>query len=143
MVWNREDMKDIVSETALLAYERFDTIRQRQALLSFLFTIASRIIYKYNSKKKFIYDTSFNHHETIADTSADAQTKLEAKELFQALNTLPHKQREALVMFEISGFSLTEIQVIQGDSLSAVKSRLARGRETLKKMFEEKTVPVI
>jgi len=40
----REELaKDLISETILKAYEHFDRVRERQAFLSYLFTIAVRI----------------------------------------------------------------------------------------------------
>jgi RNA polymerase sigma-70 factor (ECF subfamily) len=41
------------------------------------------------------------------------------------------EQREAIILFEIAGFSIKEIVVIQNASESAVKQRLKRGREKL------------
>ena len=51
--------------------------------------------------------------------------------LHQALALLPDAQREAVILFEISGFNLKEVAEIQEASLSAVKQRLKRGRERL------------
>lgn len=39
--------------------------------------------------------------------------------------------KETVILFEISGLSLEEIKKIQGGTISGVKSRLKRGRETL------------
>lgn len=141
MVYNREDVKDIVAETMLVAYEKFETIRHKDALLSYLFTVSSRLVYKLQDKKKQIY-TAFDPEqaEQVSDDHAGADSKVQLKELYNALDQLPLKQKEAIVLFEISGLSLAEIQQIQGDSLSAVKSRIARARESLKKILEEEIV---
>jgi hypothetical protein len=40
------------------------------------------------------------------------------------------------VMFEVDGYPIEEIAAMQGVSLSAVKSRLARGRERLRRHYE-------
>jgi RNA polymerase sigma-70 factor (ECF subfamily) len=55
--------------------------------------------------------------------------------LYSALNKLKEKYREAIVLFEISGFTLDEIRDVQGGTLSGVKSRLKRGREMLEKIM--------
>jgi len=49
-----------------------------------------------------------------------------------ALATLPAVQREAVVLFEIEGWQVDEIAELQRVSISAVKSRLARGRARLR-----------
>jgi len=51
--------------------------------------------------------------------------------LYKALAMLPEEQRECLVLFEITGFSIKEIMVIQNSSESAIKQRLKRGRAKL------------
>jgi DNA-directed RNA polymerase specialized sigma24 family protein len=53
--------------------------------------------------------------------------------LLEALYSLTEKERAAILLFELGGFSLIEIQQIQGEkSLSAIKSRLSRTREKLR-----------
>ena len=51
--------------------------------------------------------------------------------LYKALSRLPEQQREAILLFEISGFSIKEIAVLQESSESAIKQRLSRGRQQL------------
>ena len=65
-------------------------------------------------------------HELPPDLSPDVDL------LYDYLDRLPHKYREAFLLFEFSGFSLKEIQKLQGGSLSGVKSRLTRAREQLR-----------
>jgi RNA polymerase sigma-70 factor (ECF subfamily) len=62
--------------------------------------------------------------------------KTEMKEFYSELNKMPTKQKEAIVLFEISGLSLNEIHQIQGGSLSGVKSRIGRGRQHLEQKLE-------
>ena len=63
-------------------------------------------------------------------------TNLLNKVLYKALNTLPTNQKEALILFEISGFSIKEVCEIQKSSESAVKQRLKRGRVALADYFK-------
>jgi hypothetical protein len=50
--------------------------------------------------------------------------------------TGPPEAREAIVLFELDGFTLEEIAEVQRASLSAIKSRLARSREKLARYYE-------
>jgi len=50
---------------------------------------------------------------------------------------LPDKQREAIVLFELSGFSIEEIRELQGGTISGVKMRLKRGRNQLRLWLED------
>jgi len=58
------------------------------------------------------------------------------------LERLPIREREAIVLFEITGLSIKEIQEIQGGTLSGVKSRMARARNRLKGMLVESELAV-
>jgi RNA polymerase sigma-70 factor (ECF subfamily) len=136
MVWNKEEVKDVIGETLLRTYENFENVRKKEALLSYMFTVAKRLIYKNTSSRTVTLDIPDN----IIDHAASAESKTELKELYSALKELPEKQREAVTLFELSGFSLLEIQQIQGDTLSAVKSRIARGREKLGELLEKENV---
>ena len=133
---NREDAKDIISETVLKAYENFEKIYKPESFMYYLFRIASNTIHSRNRKRKFWEDLDQHHSENIPDEAGDVIAKTEMKEFYAELNKMPSKQKEAIVLFEISGLSLNEIQQIQGGSLSGVKSRIGRGRQHLEQKLE-------
>ncbi len=54
----------------------------------------------------------------------------------QALTRLPVAQREAIVLFEIEGWQVEDIAALQQVSVSAVKSRLSRGRAHLRQLYD-------
>jgi RNA polymerase sigma-70 factor (ECF subfamily) len=51
----------------------------------------------------------------------------------RAVAALPALQREALILFEYEGLSLEEIAEVAGADVGAVKARLHRARETLRR----------
>ena len=133
---NREDAKDIISETVLKAYENFEKIHKPESFLYYLFRIASNAIRSKERRKKFWGVLDHNHSNNIPDEAGDVIAKTEMKEFYAELNRLPSKQKEAIVLFEISGLTLNEIHEIQGGSLSGVKSRIGRGRQQLEQKLE-------
>lgn len=129
---NVADAKDLMSETVLKAYEAFERLRNQDVFLYFLFGIACNIQRNRNRRKKFVGEYSEQVANNIHDKGAAPDAGADLHILYEALNRLPPKQCEALVLYEISGFSLKEIQEMQGEqSLSAIKSRVARAREKL------------
>lgn len=60
------------------------------------------------------------------------ESSYDLDQLIFALDRLPARERESIVLFELSGLSLKEIQEIQGGTLSGVKSRMSRARAKLK-----------
>ena len=131
MTHDRESARDLAAETILIALEKFHTLQNKKAFLSFLLTIASRL----HKKKQWRLRIWSNYNENSALEKADAGTQPDTSAdvtiLYQALTRLSAAQREAIVLFEINGLSLEEIQMIQGGSLSGIKSRVARARQKL------------
>jgi len=137
MVWHREDARDIIAETVLKAYESFDKLRNRESFLYFLFGIASRLSKRRGRRNRLWAPFNNEQAENIIDHSANRTCQADIDMLYKAMAKLPEKQREAVSLFDISGFSLAEIQQIQGDSLSAVKSRVTRGRQALAQILNK------
>ena len=59
-----------------------------------------------------------------------------AERASRALASLPAVQREAVVLFEVEGYSIEEIAAWQKASVPAVKARLQRGRARLRRHYE-------
>ena len=53
----------------------------------------------------------------------------------EAIFSLPQLQREALILFEYEGLSLSEVAEIAGTDVGAVKARLYRAREGLRRIL--------
>lgn len=75
--------------------------------------------------------------EADGETAADSLDNLLAAErsemVAHAISALPPHQREALVLFEYHEMSIEEIAQIAGIETGAVKARLHRARETLRR----------
>ena len=135
MTRDAEEARDLVAETLLRAYESFGRLKSPEAFLSYLFSIASREAGRRRRRARWFgsYDQQAAESIEWGGTPPDIGPDLEL--LHRALAKLPHQQREAVVLFEISGFSLREIQEIQGGTLSGVKVRIHRGRKRLARLL--------
>jgi len=123
--------EDLMNESLLVAYKKTDDIRNENAFLSFLIGISIRILANARRKKKADTvwdDTIFNNYR---DPNEYIEKQFEIELLHKALARLPDKQREAIILFEITGFSIKEIMQIQESGESAVKQRLIRARKAL------------
>jgi len=133
------EYEDLINETILRAYSSFESLKNKKAFLGFLFGIASNIIKNSLRRKDFIsYKAEYNSN--IEDVSYSLERKHDIELLYKALNQLPEKTKEAIILFEISGFSIKEISEIQDSSNSAIKQRLKRGRESLSTILGVKDV---
>lgn len=141
MCRNTHDAKDIISETILRALESFHKLRDEKAFKSYLFTIASRH-YRKSKIKLSIFSNIDNEFEIeIPDNTNSTDKQYDVEFLYLMLDKLPTEQKEALILFEISGYKVSEIAVIQKSNESTVKSRLKRGREKLIELMNEKKTP--
>ncbi len=138
-----DEARDLMGETVLVAYEKFEGLRNHDTFLYFLFGIALNLVRKKRRKEhlfKFFRQTNDFSALIIQQEGPEAVDHIL---LNKALDHLSAEQREAIVLFEISGFSLEEISKIQDSGLSAVKQRLFRGREKLRKLLGDKESSVI
>jgi RNA polymerase sigma-70 factor (ECF subfamily) len=128
-----EAARDLMAETVAIAWEHFESLRDDDAFKRYLFRIAVRL----NSRRRQLsarqvpIDTALSERLSFEDQSAERA--VEVSLLYGAIAKLPEKQRETILLFEIGGLSLKEVREVQGGTLSGVKSRLERGRETLAK----------
>jgi RNA polymerase sigma-70 factor, ECF subfamily len=139
LVRSDHEAEDVVSETVLQALEGIHRLRDEQAFVSFLFTIASRYVKRHRWRQRIFGSYDADEVERREHPSPQPDIQADIQVLRQALQQLPARTREAIVMFEINGFSLEEIKKVQGGSLSGVKSRLARGRQQLARLLEVDT----
>lgn len=150
-----DEARDVMSETIAIAYEQFGTLSSETAFLSWIMTIARRLVYRKERRERFrgflkrstrfFTDGDSTHNddpfaeipaERNANSAPDNATDVQL--LYDALDALPLKQREAIVLADVMGYTLHEIAELQGDGLSAVKQRVVRGREKLRHILTER-----
>jgi RNA polymerase sigma-70 factor (ECF subfamily) len=143
---DEELCKDIIAETVAMVFENFSKIQHKEALLSYCFTIATRLHRKAQRTERMTVKAASTHvFETVEseiwdeaetyDTFSDhvSERSADVTLLYNALETLPEQQREAVIMFEILGFSMKEISELQERSVISVKVSVSRGRALLAK----------
>ena len=128
-VYGDMDYRDLINESLLVAYDKMEALRKEEAFLSFLIGISVRILSNNHQKKKeerwSVATEKDKQDFTIGVSDPDIHF------LYEGLSHLKEVQRECLILFEISGFSVREIAAIQNASESGVKQRLKRGRDKL------------
>ena len=130
------DFRDLMHETLLIAFEKFDRIKTKDAFLYFLFGTAVRVLSNHKRKKSPDFTEDFNEkYSHIQSDAKSAELELEIKALYRQLGKLDDMTRECIILFEISGFSIKEIMHIKGLGESAVKQRLSRGRKQLTELM--------
>lgn len=136
---NREDAKDLLSETILQTYSRIDSIKDKSKFPNYIFRVAKRIDIK--MKKKISTTQSLDTLKIEKkDTNSNVDIRLDIKIMYEALSKLSIKLKQAVILYEISGFSMKEIAEIEECSLSAAKIRVMRGRNELTGLLLDKNL---
>jgi RNA polymerase sigma-70 factor (ECF subfamily) len=136
-----EDGDDLFQEAVLRAYEKISTLRDESSFRPWFYSVLLSV-HRNRSRRGFwrrFLSLERKDGKSIdvagEDGAAWDEERRGAERVARALASLPHEQREAVVLFELEGFSTEEIAAIQKASVSAVKSRLSRGRERLRRYY--------
>ena len=128
---------DLVQDSILATLVSFEKINDKQKLLSYMIQTANNIIKNKLRRNKFkgAWDQAFML--TLEAKVRDPEIALDIKYLYRCIDQLTDTQKECILLYEISGFSIREVSVIQGVTEQAVKTRLHRGRKALKELMNK------
>jgi RNA polymerase sigma-70 factor (ECF subfamily) len=136
---SNDEGNDLYQDAVLRAFQRLDGLRDESRFRSWFFTVLlsrhrSRI--RRVSREAVRLSSLGPAGEPVAEGGSDRdEERWRAERVARALAKLAPVEREAVVLFEIEGFSIAETAEVQGVSVAAVKSRLARGREKLRRFY--------
>lgn len=131
------ETEDLVQEAILATLKKFDTIRDKDKLLSYLIGVVHNILR--NRRRQAKHRGAWNDYllEQLESKAPSPEVALDIHFLLKEMALLPKQQQEAVLLFEVSGFSIREISAIQESSESATKTRLSRARKTLRERLSD------
>jgi RNA polymerase sigma-70 factor (ECF subfamily) len=133
LLQNRADSDDVVQEAMLRAFRFFHRFQGNNAR-AWLMQIVRNMCYTWLEKNRPAeLMTEFNE-EVHQKPSANPETQVaDRQQLVRAIESLPARAREVLVLRELEGCSYKEIGDIAGIPIGTVMSTLARARERLQR----------
>ena len=135
LVRNPHDAEDVVQDACLRAL-RFASGYREGNPRSWLLRIVRNAAYSFLEKKRPSELTEEFDESLYVPERADAEAELlrsvEARALQVALEALPVRFREALILRELEGLSYKEIADVMDVPIGTVMSSLARAREQLR-----------
>lgn len=150
---NREEAADLTQETFLHALKAINNFRGDADLKTWLFRIAvnqSRNRFRWWTRRRREATVSLDaptgeRQTTLSETFSSAASSPEedvlrrerADNLRAALRSLPDIFREAVVLRDIEGLGYEEIAAALSVNIGTVKSRIARGREELRRKLKD------
>jgi RNA polymerase sigma-70 factor (ECF subfamily) len=150
---NSEEARDLTQETFLRAFQSINHFRGDSDLKTWIYRIAinqARNRWRWWRRRRrdstvSIDSTDVDGRQSLiatlrADSSSDPEQDTLAHEreraLRKALSGLRQVYREAVILRDIEGFAYEEIAATLEISVGTVKSRLARGRQELRRKLE-------
>ena len=134
------EVDDLVQEILVRVHKGLATLRDEESFGGWVYRIAARAIV--DAAKSHARDPIARGADVVdaagvgSDEAADLQLELgECVALFVA--RLPSPYREAITLTELQGLTQKDAAEMLGTSLSGMKSRVQRGREKIRAMFEE------
>ena len=132
---DRMEAEDIAQEAMVKAYIAMDRFVERAKFATWLFKIAYNTFLDHQRSGK-AYTEQLDAAEQLPGGVA-ADDAFAYQDLYKALGTLPLKEKSALLLFYVSGYSVKEIAKIKGNSQLAVRQQLSRGRTKLRQILEQ------
>ena len=136
MLGSLYDADDALQETMLRAWKGSDRYQPRAQLSAWLHTIATNVCLTAIARRRVqpvLVSDDLEHLQPYPDRLLDDLVARETVELafITAIQLLPPKQRAALILRDVLGWSAKEAAEALGDSVGAVTSALQRARQSL------------
>jgi RNA polymerase sigma-70 factor (ECF subfamily) len=136
VVHNQEDALELAQETFIRAYENIAGFESRSSFSTWLYRIAAngcRDFLRSGGRSERPCDISGEELWTFRDPERDAVARQSLAALAEALAGLPPASRNAFVLFYLENRSYEEISEATGVAVNALKVRVHRARELLRR----------
>ena len=131
---DRDKANDIAQEALIKAYLSMNRYRDEGKFGAWLYRIAHNTFLDRHKSQPSL--AKIDEADRVEDDSFRADRTFQYQELYNAIATLPVKERTSILLFYLNGYSIKEISKIIDCSEVAVKKQLSRGREQLKLKIE-------
>lgn len=141
---NPADVEEVAQEAFIRAFEALPTFRPGAPFRPWLAQIATRLCYdrlrrRQRSREVAWEELPLAEQQAARDLAAGAgpQDRLAARDLAErALSCLAPKDRRAVILAHLQGFTTAEVAQTLGCSALAVRLRLHRARRTMRRAVD-------
>ena len=141
----RDDAEDLVSDTVLRAFERWEQYRLGTNIRAWLFTILYHLFVSRTRRidAREVSDSDGEPGRATRDAVGEADPEgrfydsFLDEEIVRAIESLPDEYRTALVLSDIEEMRYAEIAKLLDIPEGTVKSRLFRGRRLLQRKLRD------
>lgn len=135
---NESLAEEALQEALVLIWKNAHTFRGESQVSTWMYQIVSRACIDTLRKEQIRAHTSLNELEQFDDiggTSTFESALVDSLAVHAALLEIEPEHKEVIVLLDLEGMSVQEASQTLGIPLGTVKSRVARGRESLKQVL--------
>jgi RNA polymerase sigma-70 factor (ECF subfamily) len=124
------EVDDLVQETLIAIHTRRDTYDPSHKLTSWVYSITRYKLIDYLRRRRLRVSVPLEDSTELFGDDVIEQAQ-NSRDIEQLLSTLPERQREAIRLTQLEGWSVEEAAAIAGQSISAIKVNVHRGLKRL------------
>ena len=146
-VRNQADVDDLVQRVLLQIVKGLASLRDAERLHAWVYRAARNVIVDYYRSSAGRRESAGGGAEDLAEASAETQASFQDDEraalqelagcMTPMIRRLPPAYREAVTLADLEGVNQADAAARVGVSISAMKSRIQRGRQQLKAVLED------
>lgn len=145
---SRDDAEDLVGDTMLRAFDRWDQYRLGTNMRAWLFTILYHVFVsrkrRVDAREVHVPDDAdgWSPFEAVGDVDPEGNfyDSFVDEEVLRAIDAIPEEYRTAVILSDLHELRYAEIAGVLGIPEGTVKSRLFRGRRMLQKKLVDYAV---
>lgn len=132
-----EDVADAIQETILSCWEKLDHLKENRYFKTWMIRILiNKCNNIWNEKNRYMFGEDLPESPVYDVNFDNAEWNI-------VMNSLDERYRLIMILYYVEGFKTSEISRMLNIPESTVRTRLARGRNHLAKLYgiEERSVP--
>lgn len=138
-VKNYQTMEDLTQEVYLTVFQHIDSFRGESSIKTWLFKIAINKCKDYLKSwqyRRIVLTDYFQEGSREKSTESTIMDNMRNEELAKLVMELPLKYREIITLYYYHNLNIHEISDLLNINVHTVKTRLARGRDQIKRRLD-------
>lgn len=144
---DRAEAEDSTQDVFIQVFESIGSFKKESSLSTWIYTIAVRKAFDKLRRQKtrktlhqllpwWMPQEKGKDERTFFHPEVTMENKEKSQALFNAMNSLPERQRIAVTLIKIEGMSYDEASKIMNLGIKAIESLVSRGKENLEKKLQ-------
>ena len=132
-----EEVKEALQETFLRVYRHLGSYDERREFFGWLYRIAVNVCRDLDSRRRrWRFFLPIEHAAEAQVAEVDFVRKDDVARLMRAIDTLPQKERFAIILRDIEELPTEEVASILGSSPATVRVQISNARAKIRKLME-------